>query len=376
MPTRPMNIGIFSNLTALEHGGGGVFIYAIAQALSVDHRVTLHHPGEMSAEAVTRNLPGFVDSAGFRVESTPPTSGWRAELRRAWRDRKYDAVLVQTPMIPRLSFAKRSFWLCEFPYRPKPTWRERVRMGSYRHVLANSRYTAHWIEQYLGRQAEVLHPPVDMIEPEEKQPWILSVGRFLGGGRSKCQLEMVEVFRRLCEQRIGEQRIGGQGAADWQLHLAGYRQNPRYADEVVEAAAGLPVEFHFDLDREQLEHLYARSSIYWHATGLDVDVAAEPGRVEHFGISSVEAMSAGCVPVLIDRGGQTEIIGDSEAGFLWSDRECWIDSTRALIEDPSLRAAMSKRARRAALAFSYPRFRERVGHLITGSAVAPRSEAS
>lgn len=349
-------IGIFSNLTALEHGGGGVYVYAIAQALSTAHRVTLHHPSAVDEDRVARELPGFAKSGTFRVESTPLQPGRRGELSAAWRDRRYDAVVVQTPLVPRLSFARRSFWLCEFPYWPEPGWQDRLRIRSYGTILANSHYTAHWIERYLGRRAEVLHPPVEMIEPRAKEPWILNVGRFLGGGRSKCQLEMVRVFGDLCRQ----------GAPNWQLHLAGYRQNPHYADQVVEAARGLPVVFHFDLDRAELERLYARSSIYWHATGLDVDVAANPGRVEHFGISSVEAMSAGCVPVLIDRGGQSEIVGDSGAGFLWTERQTWIEATRALIEDRDLRTSKAEVARHRAKMFSYPRFVERATKLIGG----------
>jgi len=41
---------------------------------------------------------------------------------------------------------------------------------------------------------------------------------------------------------------------------------------------------------------------------------------EHFGITIVEAMSAGCVPVVHDSGGPKEIV-NGERGFRWQNLE-------------------------------------------------------
>ena len=40
-------------------------------------------------------------------------------------------------------------------------------------------------------------------------------------------------------------------------------------------------------------------------------------RVEHFGISVVEAMAAGAVPLAVGKGGVGEIITPGENGILW-----------------------------------------------------------
>ena len=61
--------------------------------------------------------------------------------------------------------------------------------------------------------------------------------------------------------------------------------------------------------------LYGKSSIYWHATGYGED---NPKKFEHFGISTVEAMAAECIPVVINLGGQPEIVEQSVNGFLWN----------------------------------------------------------
>ncbi len=57
--------------------------------------------------------------------------------------------------------------------------------------------------------------------------------------------------------------------------------------------------FHVDAPGAELADLYARASIFWHAAGLGEDAEDDPNRMEHFGISIVEAMSAGAVPVVL-----------------------------------------------------------------------------
>ena len=82
--------------------------------------------------------------------------------------------------------------------------------------------------------------------------------------------------------------------------------------------------------------LYAESSIYWHAGGYGEDDALEPHRLEHFGITTVEAMAAKCVPVVIGKGGQRELIRHGEDGFLWYTTADLLGYTRMLIEQVDL----------------------------------------
>ncbi len=67
--------------------------------------------------------------------------------------------------------------------------------------------------------------------------------------------------------------------------------------------------------------------------------------MEHFGIVTVEAMSAGCVPVVIRRGGQGEIVEHGVSGFLWNTLDELESYTARLIADPDLCARMSAAAR-------------------------------
>ena len=66
-----------------------------------------------------------------------------------------------------------------------------------------------------------------------------------------------------------------------------------------------------------------------------------PEKFEHFGITTVEAMSAGCIPVVIDRGGQKEIVEDGINGFLFSSpgelKSRTLDIIRGSVDQASLR---------------------------------------
>ena len=110
------------------------------------------------------------------------------------------------------------------------------------------------------------------------------------------------------------------------------------------AAAGYPVHIRPDIDSNELRHLYQKSSIYWHATGFGTSEAKQPGLQEHFGMSIVEAMSAGAVPIAFNSGGPREVIGPGINGFLWNTPIELMEATVRLTKDPQLFKSMSEAA--------------------------------
>ena len=78
--------------------------------------------------------------------------------------------------------------------------------------------------------------------------------------------------------------------------------------------------------------------------------------MEHFGISVVEAMAAGAVPLAVGKGGVREIIRQSETGILWNTPAELVAATRQLIEDPERRARLSAAARQHSREFSQERY--------------------
>jgi glycosyltransferase involved in cell wall biosynthesis len=235
-----------------------------------------------------------------------------------------------------------------------PTGRP-AHLDTYDRVLANSRYTQEWIARLWGRDSDLLHPPVTLVEPAAKDPVILSVGRFFlpGTGHNKKQLEMVGAFRRL---------VSSGGADGWEYHLVGgcAPEHRPYLDQIDDAAAGLPVTIHPDASGAELRALYGRASIFWHAAGLGEHPDRHPDRFEHFGITTVEAMSAGAVPVVIDAAGQIEIVEQGVSGYRFAGLDGLVDTTRLLVADPAWRATVAEAARRRARDFGWDAFVARV----------------
>jgi glycosyltransferase involved in cell wall biosynthesis len=236
-------------------------------------------------------------------------------------------------------------------------------LDSYDRLVANSRYTQHWIERLWHRPSGLLYPPVNLFTRGDKAPVIVSVGRFFlpGTGHNKKQLEMVTAFRRLVERG---------GAAGWEYHLVGgcAPEHEPYLDEIRAAAEGLPVVIHRDASGAELHALYARASIFWHAAGLGEDPERHPDRYEHFGITTVEAMSAGAVPVVIDAAGQVEIVEHGATGYRFRSLDGLVSFTEQLVEDAAWRATLSAAAERRARDFGWDAFVTRVRAEVDGLA--------
>lgn len=351
-------VAVHAEATRPDSGGGLTYVTAFAAALADDLDVDLFAHFESSLAELATILPAWSPpSSSLQLHRAPRNRSWRDELRLARGDRRWAAVVRDTSYVPRLSFARRGVLVTSFPFDTATRPRDRARLASYRTIVANSAFTARWVRERWHRTAEVLHPPVTPVSPSAKRATILSVGRFTGGGRSKRQLEMVDAFRAL----------GPSVHAEWELHLAGFVEDPTYLAAVRERAGRLPVTIHTDLDRSALEAHYSKASIFWHACGLGVDQEQEPHRVEHFGIATVEAMSAGCVPVVVDAGGQPEIVGrDDASGILWATEDEWVSATAELIDDPDRRERLGVAARARSARFSFDAFAPRARALVRG----------
>jgi glycosyltransferase involved in cell wall biosynthesis len=93
---------------------------------------------------------------------------------------------------------------------------------------------------------------------------------------------------------------------------------------------------------------------------LGEDENQHPERMEHFGITTAEAMSAGCVPVVINKGGQTEIVRHGVDGFLWNTVQELKEYTVRLINDNALQGKMGEESVARSQDFSMEKFEQRV----------------
>lgn len=258
------------------------------------------------------------------------------------------------------------YWLYNWFKMFFPVWEMRLHGGagvtklsdieSYHKIVTISEFCRKWIKKYWSLNSEILYPPVntDSFSPSKKKKnIILHVGRFFITGHSKKQLELAKAFAKMSSRHSID---------DWELHFVGSiahgSTHRRYFESVVKEAKGYPIHFHNNVKFNELQQLFADAKIYWHATGLDEDEDRNPLAMEHFGITTVEAMASGCVPVVIDKGGQREIVTE-QAGFKWETREELITQTLELINNPDKLQSYSKAAVKRSAFFSKSKFKQR-----------------
>jgi glycosyltransferase involved in cell wall biosynthesis len=227
----------------------------------------------------------------------------------------------------------------------------------YDTVMANSEFTRSWIRKRWGVDSDVLYPPIQVqrLHPAPtREQRVVTVGRFFspGLGHAKRQLEMVQFFGRAHR----EGRLPG-----WSMSVLGGcepSQEP-YLDQVRAAADGLPVEIVANAPRTLVEDRLSTSSVFWSATGYGSDEDEQPWTSEHFGMTTVEAMAGGCVPVVIDKAGQKEIVREGVDGFRWSTPAQLIARTAQVADDEALRARLAASAVERAQQYDEKAFADR-----------------
>jgi glycosyltransferase involved in cell wall biosynthesis len=233
-------------------------------------------------------------------------------------------------------------------------------IDTYDTIWTISEFVRKWVVQYWDRASEILYPAVNVEHffSSIKSNQILTVGRFFAGQHNKKHVEMISAFRGLVD-------VGLNG---WEFHLAGGttpgEENEAYLEQLYRAAHGYPIHIHTDISFDHLVNMYAESPIYWHASGFGENENQNPEKFEHFGITTVEAMAAGCIPVVINKGGQPEIVEHGQSGFLWDTLSELQAQTLELINNPDLIKKISKNALQRSKVFGVDQFQMRVDELL------------
>jgi len=166
-------------------------------------------------------------------------------------------------------------------------------------VLTNSEYSRRAIWKTFGIQSCVLSPPVEIerfrdavrLRGSQKQnsETVLVISRFHYSKKIESAIKLASLLK---ENKIGDGlTIVGNLSSDSIEYFSHLRQ--MVEDYNLERF----VKFIINADFGMLTELLCRSKVYFHP------LAGEP-----FGISIVEAMSAGLIPVVPDIGGYTEFV--------------------------------------------------------------------
>lgn len=284
--------------------------------------------------------------------------------------KEYDLFLNFMFLSKHVGKAKKNLYSCMFPsqkyqFNKFPqniiTWFLDMEFKrSYNYFITNSKFTNHWQRHFWKTDAQnvTVYPPVfwenelKEIDFDQKENMIISVGRFFVGAHNKKQDVLVDFFINNIEKFSG-----------WKFCLVGaLSNNPidiEYVEKIRNKINDYPIELYINTDLNNVETLYSKAKIFWHGTGFREESDKFPEKMEHFGITTVEAMSNGVVPIVINKGGQTEIVNHSEDGYLWDSEEELLAYTMELISDSSRRIEMANKSVARAKDFSVEMFYEK-----------------
>ena len=211
------------------------------------------------------------------------------------------------------------------------------------HIVCNSRFISERVKEFWGRDSEVVHPFADLSRfSAQRQPGrnYVMVGAFAPYKRVDLA---VEAFNRM----------------NLPLLIVGSGQD----EKRLRAMAGPTVEFLGSLSNAAISDLYSKARAF-----------VFPG-LEDFGITPVEALSAGCPVIAYGEGGAAETVTDETGVFF---RPQTVEALMGAIQaiESGSRVISDSTCRERARHFSRERFQREFMDSLTRAWVASGRDAS
>lgn len=353
-----MRIGIYDPYLN-DLGGGEKYMITLAECLSLNNSVTVFWNRQEDLKKVAERFSLDISKIILKNNIFSPDYPL---FKRCLDSLNYDVIVVLSDGSIPFVLSGKLFIHLQQPFSSirmslKNSFKK-MRVTSF---FCNSFFTKSFIDKGFGINSKVIYPPVNIkIKESEKENIILHVGRFrvvnVESQDYKKQEVMLNVFKKMVDLGLG----------NWRFILAvGLQESDKSKfNQLKKKAEGYPIEFLINLNNDDLGRIYSKSKIYWHASGFGENLQKNPEFAEHFGISTVEAMGAGVVPVVINEGGQKEIVTDGKNGFFWDTINELQAKTKKLIDNKKLLDDMAKQARMRAKDFSKVKFCQKIWQLI------------
>ncbi len=213
-------------------------------------------------------------------------------------------------------------------------------------LVANSKFISNCIKSYLDRDSIVVYPPVDVArfkegaENSEKKNLVVTVSRLRPGKN----LELIPLIAKLAQKvKFLILGLADQASQSTIRMLKKTIENQRVQDRV---------ELLINQPSEKLSETYISAKAF---------LQTQP--TEAFGISIVESMASGCVPVVPTNGGPWfDILDQSQGkyGYSYQTIEEAASLVSMLLANEKLRKEVSNRARLRAMDFDSAIFERKI----------------
>lgn len=265
-------------------------------------------------------------------------------------------IIPRENIIDRISFLEKLYYSTLNLYSGTSVSRRRNNI-----TLTNSDFMKGILEECGYNDLHVAYPGFlnqsgKKTASKPKKHQIFSLGRI---EPDKHTLELVELYASLYEvDPTLRLVICGMSSSEWYLDAVKGRIE----------ALNIPIELMLNRSRNEVLELVQESAWY-----------INPKPFEHFGIATVEAIEAGCIPLLHDSGGNIELMPYDELRF--TDEKSLSEVYRKLNDDPELSNKVLADLEQLSGRYSYSTF-FKIFHEITrlyliekGTDIGPYKEA-
>ena len=365
-----MNVLLVHPRLSVKGGGERVAIHSILAAIKAGHEVTL-----LTEEFDETSFEDFFGCSGLfdKVKRSyypafKPILGPRALLyqrlayhwyrvRKAVASGGYNVILSTQDIGYVPSTHAPVIQYCYFPEyfshlqtgSPSPVWRIYYRPASsyYRNrvrrvgtLLSVSNYTGRFIQDKWNRESLTLYPPCPVEDYSQlgrhqaRENMVVTVGRIVPEKRFHLFVEL--------SRMVPGTRFVAVGSLS--------KESTGYYEELKKIA---PKNFSFVISPlRKVREILGQALAYVHCA-----------RGEHFGITIVEGMAAGCVPIVHDSGGPTEIV-TPDVGFRWQDLPSAARQITELAGNENLRERLSLSASTRAQLFNSHAFESGIEEIL------------
>ena len=161
------------------------------------------------------------------------------------------------------------------------------------HLISNSQYVHDSIQRKFGKDSEIVYPPVDLREfsPGNKEDRVVTVGRF-------------------SEEKNLDFGIDVMSDVNYDYDIIGNtktKSNLLYFKKLLKLKNNSKTQLLKDIDRKDLVDHLNRAKIYLHCSP------------ETFGITVIESIAAGCIPIVPNNSAHVETVPFAELRYTPND---------------------------------------------------------